>query len=208
MKTKFTIAFTAASLALSWGAFAQLNPGPFLQAGANDASKVTAAYMGPFFKAFSAGLNSGWYTTAATPTRFFPDLSLNTSLVFIPSDDQNLSVKSLGLENLTLHAGSSDIAPTAAGGKSSTIYDLNVVNPVTNQKQAIQQLNSPDGTGLTFLPVPSAQLGIGIGCGTDIMVRYMPTINLGDNVGKIGLWGFGIKHDIKQWIPVVSLLPF
>jgi hypothetical protein len=25
---------------------------------------------------------------------------------------------------------------------------------------------------------------------------------------SVGLWGVGLKHDIKQWIPVVKLLPF
>ncbi len=27
-------------------------------------------------------------------------------------------------------------------------------------------------------------------------------------LSKTGMWGFGVKHDIKQWIPVIKKLPF
>jgi hypothetical protein len=37
------------------------------------------------------------------------------------------------------------------------------------------------------------------------MVRYLPEINSKDL--KTTFWGFCVKHNIKQWIPLIKLLP-
>ena len=65
----------------------------------------------------------------------------------------------------------------------------------------------PNGTGIGFVPVPMLKLGIGLVKGTEIDLRYIPNIGLG-NVGSVQLWGIGLKHSIKQWIPGLSLAPF
>jgi hypothetical protein len=51
-----------------------------------------------------------------------------------------------------------------------------------------------------------AQVGLGLPFGTDVSVRYLPTLNLGGE-GNVGLWGVGLKHSISQWIPAVKRLP-
>jgi hypothetical protein len=52
----------------------------------------------------------------------------------------------------------------------------------------------------------NAQITIGLPLGNDLSFRFVPTIN--NNNFKVGLWGIGLKHNIKQWIPGVKLLPF
>jgi hypothetical protein len=54
--------------------------------------------------------------------------------------------------------------------------------------------------------VPTAQVAVGIGFGTEIAVRFIPTQKVEDL--SIGLFGFAIKHDFKQWIPGMKAMPF
>jgi hypothetical protein len=58
-----------------------------------------------------------------------------------------------------------------------------------------------------MIPVPLAHLGFGLPKGTDLKLRFTPEINLGDN-GTLKIFGIGVMHDIKQWIPGIKLLPF
>ena len=51
-----------------------------------------------------------------------------------------------------------------------------------------------------------AQLGIGIYKNTDVKIRWTPEIDL-DGSGTFKLIGFGVLHDVKQWIPGLKLVP-
>jgi hypothetical protein len=57
------------------------------------------------------------------------------------------------------------------------------------------------------MPVPVAHLAFGLPKGTDLKVRFVPSLDIGDN-GKFSLWGVGVMHDIKQYIPGIKLVPF
>ncbi|UII29316.1 hypothetical protein LVD15_13065 [Fulvivirga maritima] len=59
---------------------------------------------------------------------------------------------------------------------------------------------------MQVVPVPMAQLGIGIIKNTDIKIRWTPEIDVED--GSFKLIGFGVMHDIKQHIPGIKHLPF
>lgn len=55
-----------------------------------------------------------------------------------------------------------------------------------------------------------AQIGFGLLPHTDIIGRFVPEMkydNSGDEM-KIGFWGVGVKHNFKEWIPVLKSLPF
>jgi len=64
---------------------------------------------------------------------------------------------------------------------------------------------------LTLLPeLPMAQISFGLLPHTDIIGRFVPEMkydNDGDEM-KIGFWGLGVKHNFKEWIPVLKALPF
>jgi hypothetical protein len=75
-----------------------------------------------------------------------------------------------------------------------------------SQPQEIASFNLPKGTGIGFAPAPMLQVGVGLVKGTEVVGRYIPDMKLG-NQAEIGLWGVGIKHSIKQWIPAINKLP-
>jgi hypothetical protein len=61
-------------------------------------------------------------------------------------------------------------------------------------------LSGVDGflDGLSIFPTPAIQLNVGSVAGTSVSIRYFPTINVSE-VGKVGLWGLGILHNIGFW---------
>jgi len=56
------------------------------------------------------------------------------------------------------------------------------------------------------LPAPMAQIGIGIIKETDIKIRWVPAIHSGQT--SVSMFGIGIMHEVKQWIPGIKSLPF
>ena len=107
---------------------------------------------------------------------------------------------------LTLKALYNDnIANTVAGGKDigpELRYQQDILgNPVT-----YLQYDHPSGTGVNFIPSPMINAAVGLPKGFEIMGRYMPTVKIG-NTAKAGIWGVGFKHDVKQWIPVLTRIP-
>ena len=49
-------------------------------------------------------------------------------------------------------------------------------------------------------------LGIGIYKNTDLKFRFFPEQQYGDF--KVSMFGIGVLHDVKQWIPGIKNLPF
>ena len=180
----------------------------FLTAGPADASKLMSAYLNPVIEGLSYGFNGGWYTTAKAHKSLGFDISVSFNAVFIPSSKNYFRPADLNLQVTQLVSPASGNAPTIAGPEDETTYSFDVNND-----------NQPDGTfqgpeGLDFketfkvsgVLAPTAQIGLGIYKNTDLKVRWMPEVDLGDS--KIKLFGIGVMHDIKQHIPGIKVLPF
>ncbi len=77
-------------------------------------------------------------------------------------------------------------------------------------------INYPDGSvkeehntianGWTKFYLPYAQGSIGLIKKTELLFRYMPPITYSDITSNY--WGIGVKHDFKQYVPIVGKLPF
>lgn len=165
-----------------------------VKSGPGDATKLANAYLQPLFKGFGHGINSGWNNTAKTKSLLGFDLRVSTSAVFIPAADQAFDITQIGLSNNVRPADASrTISPTIGGSGSAapqvSIYDDN------NQK--LETLRLPSGV-LSVIPAPQVQLTAGLIYHTEVMLRYMPSINFGNNIGAVSSFGFGLKHNILQ----------
>lgn len=58
------------------------------------------------------------------------------------------------------------------------------------------------GAGFDVLPLLIPQVSVGLIKGTEVMLRFFPETETTPEIGKVGLFGFGIKHNIDQWIPI------
>jgi hypothetical protein len=109
--------------------------------------------------------------------------------------------------------------PTIAG--SDELTPTTITRDFNDEEDRLDPIVMEDG-------IPGAKLGyggmfalqgaIGLPKGTELILRFIPNIskpvNKAMSVGgdfaleKTGMWGFGVKHDLKQWIPAISKVPF
>ena len=189
-----------------YGQFSQL--GPFMAGSADDAEKIFGAYISPYANGIGAGLSSGWYNTAKPHSTLGFDLTLTLNVAIIPTADKTFNPQSLGLGGNDIVSRvdfSGTSSPTAAGKKSAgpeAVY----YTEVNGTEYELARFNLPKGSGFGYTLNPMIQAGLGIYKETEIMVRYSPELSLGDG-GKVGLWGVGLKHGLKQWIPFLKRIP-
>ncbi len=184
----------------------------YLKAGTEDAATLIQPYLDPFAKGLGDGLNNGWYYTAETHHRLGFDFSVSVSAVKVPGSAKTYDLSQLSFKNIELADPDDAIAPTIAGDEVSGPL-LNLLNPSNPDEPTGTYINSPQGLELDIIPVPVAQLGIGLLPHTDVLVRYVPKLkyNHGGNdedETQVGLFGMGVKHSFKDWIPAIKHLPF
>jgi hypothetical protein len=204
--------FLLAMLVLPLRSTAQNDLNELLKGSLKDANYLLEGYVAPAMKGLGSGLNQGWYNSAKTHKTLGIDLTISTSLMYIPSDEQFYTVDNNSLTNvkLTSYDGKT-ISPTGSGSVP-TIFGPDKT-PSYQVTSTGTTFNGPPGLDLKntikiadALPVPMYQLGIGLPKNTDLKVRWSPTVTLSDF--KFSLFGIGIMHDVKQYIPGIKALPF
>jgi len=57
-----------------------------------------------------------------------------------------------------------------------------------------------DLADLSFLPLAAPQVSVGTVYGTQATFRYLPSLTLNDDLGKLKYFGFGIQHNPGVWL--------
>lgn len=189
---------------------AQIPSLDFLYGPSNDANLILTEYVRPYANILGANLNAGWYNTAKPHKPLGFDITASVSVAFAPPDALSYDLNSLTGLNADIEG--TTIAPTVAGRQESRpvlVYNEQFTNPVSNlpEDYELARITHPDGSGIDFLPLPMGQLTLGLIKGTDVSLRWIPTVNFGD-YGSLGLFGIGGRHSVSQWIPVVKTLKF
>lgn len=187
----------------------------FLKESVEDGEKLIGAYISPAIKAFSLGMNQGWYNTAKPHKVAGVDLTFTGSLMKVPSSEQMFDVNALGLTDISLVDGSGNPRsdgniPTVLGPDTPPTFSLN-----STLDDPSDDFDGPSGLALgedvkfleNKMPAAMLQLGFGLPKGTDIKLRLVPKIDVGDD-GKFNLFGIGVMHDVKQYIPGLKNMPF
>lgn len=186
--------------------FAQGDIDDLLTENLEDGKKLVKGYLNPFMKSVSLGLNQGWYNTAKPHKIAGIDLTITASAMTLSNSDLFYDIAKLELSNISLESNSPDSpkAPTVFGPDRSPVY---------RNTSSGETFEGPGGIdlkgelGKNWVPVPMVTLGFGLPKGTDIKFRFVPSIDLGDE-GSVNMFGLGVMHDIKQYIPGLKLLPF
>jgi len=184
---------------VSYSQFDKLN---FIKSSPADAVKYLEAYITPWANAFGAGLNGSWYNTAKPHKLGGFDITIGVNAGMVPTADQSMDLSKLGLSSGW--NPKTGMVPTIAGAKTSSTA-LTLTQTVGATNVTLASFNAPPGVGLKYVPVPTAQIGLGLPLGTEIKGRFIPKISLGDH--NISLWGIGIVHSIMQYIPGNELIP-
>ena len=147
----------------------------------NDAEE----YLQPLADAAGSDFNSGWYRSARIDRKGF-HLYIGLVAQTAPIADKNK----------TFSATTPDYFTPETTAEVSTI-----VGPPTSTQ--IQGANGtsytfPGGAGVSSLPLAVPQLTIGNVYGTDASFRFF-AIDFGGDVGKVNVFGWGIRHSIDQY---------
>jgi len=190
-----------------------------LRAGPKDAGTYLQNYMEPGVLSFANGLASGWVNTAKTHKILGLDLTVAANIAAIPDEALSFAFSGSNWSNLIIDSGS-DLLPTFVGGPSNTQLKLRADAEISDgQGNSILYTSesSPFGAadgidlendlGVEFagLPTPTFHVGIGIVKNTDLKIRFIPSFK-SDNF-EFNMFGIGVMHDIKQWIPPLKLVP-
>lgn len=202
MKRTFLYFVIAFFLGIS-NSYSQIDEiGKFLAGGVDDAEELANGYLAPYFNAFGASLTGGWYNTAKPHQLGGFDITATFNTAIVPNSDKTFDLSELTLGTLKLAPGADNTTPTIAG-ENSTGSRLNY--NTGNSLPEVEAFDMPPGTGWAYIPSPMLQMGVGLIKDTEIIGRYMPTYNRDD--AKIGMWGIGFKHGLKQWIPFIKKVP-
>jgi hypothetical protein len=198
---KRNLAAVVAAVLFTTVSYSQFDNVDFLKSAPADGVKFIEAYIAPWANAFGAGLNGSWYNTAKPHKLGGFDITTAINVGLVPTDAGTFDLSTLGLSsNLNPKTGS---APSISGSKTNGPA-MTYTEP--NTGLTLATFNTPPGTNWRYIPVPTAQIGIGLPLGTELKVRYIPKVPIKD--GDVSLWGVGLLHSVMQYLPGDKLLPF
>lgn len=189
----------------------------------SDLEPYFSSYFEPFARGMAVGMGGGWYNTAKVHSFLGFDISLvSISLTQIPDADKTFSLSNdafpagkgysltANSDLPTLNADEGGTVPTLRRTiEQSGSVDVNG-NPVDyNFSETEDLMEMPEGAGLAYSgALNMVQVGFGLPKGITIKARFLPEFEVAPLDLTANLWGVGLQHDILQWIPVASKVPF
>ncbi len=215
---KFTFIIIAVVFGFSFNAYAQHLD--------YNLSKVAGTYgkfyLRPLADAFGADINSGLFHNASSQTKKFLGLNVYVGVkvfgAFIPNSAKTFSTvyndkvyyEYGGLRYPVNGRVTVNNAPTIFGSETpgtaiieirDTIQAGGISYPVTD-KRTEQTIGGIVNTNIAPLFIP--QINVGSIYGTDLMIRWLPPIKIGD-YGSVGFWGLGVRHNISQYFKLLPI---
>jgi hypothetical protein len=156
----------------------------------NFPQSAAKGYIQPLVDVMGANLNSGLYHTASMSKLFGFYVGVKAMAVFVPSSMKDF-IAELG----------SDYNPTTV--KTATVFGDKDAGETTKYKN-IQDVKLPGGIGLTIAPLAVPQVAVST-MNSELLVRFVPSIKINDEVGKVNLLGIGLGHSVSQYIPMFPI---
>lgn len=158
-----------------------------------------SGYIHPAVNAFGVDMNTGLFRTAKTHGILGFEIGFKVMMAFVPDKDTKFNTVPLSVEfpansGKFVEAYPSSETATVFGGKDdgATIHST---------VPGIPDFEFPGGIGVKVLPLVVPQASVGLPLSTDLMIRYIPKTEVSKEVGKVGLFGFGLKHNLGQYFP-------
>ena len=165
-------------------------------------AKVNAQnYVTPLLNGWGVALNSGFYHSADVHSILGFDVHVKLTGALMQDADKKYAFET------------PDFPGYVRGGAGPTGYPGQVeANTVVGDKATKEVrandntllMTIPGGLDISTTPLIVPQVSIGLPFGFEVTGRFFPTTKIGD-VGKVNLLGFGLRHDIDQYIPLLPL---
>ncbi|MDG5800357.1 hypothetical protein QA597_08310 [Marinilabiliaceae bacterium ANBcel2] len=170
----------------------------------NDAEIMSKEYLRPYGEILGGSLSGNWNNSARVHRILGFDFTVGVNMVTVPSADQNFDVGAL-IESgafegdWSLADPSNNMAPTIAGSMSN--------RAALTYGDTGEDFTLPNGTGFDRVFMPLAQAAVGLPFGFEVSLRYLPSMSVSD-AGKVGMYGFALKKDVKDYLPLLNNVPF
>ncbi len=165
-------------------------------------AKVNAErYVTPLMNGWGVALNSGIYHTADVHSILGFDVHLKLTGSLIEDSDKKYMFLTPDYPGYIRN----DAGPTGYPGEveaNSVVGDKATKEIRANNGSLLGTI--PGGLDIPTTPLIVPQVSIGLPFGFEVVGRFFPTTKIGD-VGKVNLLGFGLRHDIDQYIPLLPL---
>ena len=170
-----------------------------------DARILAEGYTTPIGKTLTYALNSGWATSAKTHKKLGFGLTIGGAAPFVPDVDQVFTPT--GLTSLSVPSGSLSTV-FGEGGDQELNFSFSE-SVLGNEIEYEGKLSFPGGLKdelpLGTVPAPIVQASVGVVFDTDLLVRFIPTMEMQGST--FSLTGFGLKHNIMQYFGPLDKLP-
>ncbi len=175
---------------------------------ADDASLLTENYLNPAMVGLMYSMNSGWFTTGKVHKKFGFDVTIGGNLSFVPTSAQTFRFNPSDYEFVTLPNGETRLQTAMSENDTETTVDVEIPNG--NGTFKVASFEMPGGIAqdlpLNAVPAPTVQVGFGLPFKTDIKARFVPNLRFDDDVDA-SLVGFGLQHDLTQYLGPIDKLP-
>ena len=176
-----------------------------LYASTEDARILAEGYTAPLGKALTYSLNSGWATSAKTHKKLGFGLAVGGAAPFVPDADQVFTPT--GLSSLSVPSGSLPTVFGEGGDQELTFTFSESIFGIEVEYE--DKLSFPGGLKdelpLGTIPAPFVQASVGVVFDTDLLVRFIPTMEIQGST--FSLMGVGLKHNIMQYFGPLDKLP-
>ncbi len=174
------------------------------------------AYVTPAANAFGMDLNSGLFRTANVGGMLPFGLNLYVGVqvggTLLKSSDKSFSLTYQDTMQYTDLFGNVHRVPaTFTATNVPTVFgskQRGVVKETPNDPLLIAYSQTDTTIGglvhTSIAPLPIPQVGLGSLFGTDAFVRFLPKVKI-SNYGSAQLFGFGVRHSISQYIPLIPV---
>ncbi|HEX9614922.1 MAG TPA: DUF6588 family protein [Bacteroidota bacterium] len=165
-------------------------------------AKVNAEkYVSPLVNGWGAALNSGFYHTADVHGILGFDVHIKFTGSLLQDADKKYQFTTPDFPGYVRDGTGPNGYPGEV--EANTVAGENKTIPVvTNGGTTLMTI--PAGFNLPTTPLLIPQVSIGLPFGFEVTGRFFPTAKVGD-LGKINMLGFGLRHDVDQYIPMLPL---
>ena len=167
---------------------------------AEDLVFLADKYVSPAADASVYQFSGGWYTSARKKELWDLEVSLQGNLLFIPNKSKGFIFSESELRNLSIKGEeTSTRTPTALGGKDIVVLEGSLGDDIF-------EFDSPQGIDESYVKHAQFQASLGLWLGTTLIGRFSPKIQINKTYYQI--LGFGLQHNISQWIPGMNQSSF
>jgi hypothetical protein len=193
-----------------------------------DASK---SYVAPISSGFGANLNTGWVHGAPAAKIFGVDIEIGLVAMGTFFSDENKTFSASGSFRFDSSQADLLIPSNITGSQRNSIrneirsrdFNVEISGPtIVGSANDSVKVKFPGAviqgqtlgqktivlpvTGyleeLPVLPLALPQLTVGTVYGTSVALRYLPEIQINEDLGKFKYFGFGLQHNPGAWLPV------